>query len=121
MHLKNDQKTKLWERKSSHGKFLQQYHSESPHVREYKSGLLGFWIPQREIRIPDSKAQDSGFHKKNFPDSEIRIPLHGAIQKSTKHRGEKTIHLTCEVTQAHCLTFSQFSIKDNWGLKQRRF
>ena len=45
-------------------------------------------IPDSHTRIPDSKAQDSGFHKqkiskipdskcKNFPDSGIRIPLRG--------------------------------------------
>ena len=38
---------------------------------------LGFWIPiVRGFRVP--WAQDSGFHKKKFPDSGIRIPLHGA-------------------------------------------
>ena len=69
---------------------------------------LGFWIPRCEFRIPgtgfqflsvelefwipivsgipdslscipDSKAQDSGFHQKKFPDSEILIPLYGVI------------------------------------------
>ena len=46
---------------------------------------LEFWIPiviaipDSLGCMPDSKAQDSGFHQQKFPDSEIRIPLHGAI------------------------------------------
>ena len=43
---------------------------------------LGFWIlivsviPDSLSCIPDSKAQDFHFHKKNFSDPRIRIPLH---------------------------------------------
>ena len=34
-------------------------------------------IPDSLCCIPDSKTQDSGFHKQKFPDSGIRILLHG--------------------------------------------
>lgn len=34
-------------------------------------------IPDSLSSIPDSKTQNSGFHKQNFPDSRIRITLHG--------------------------------------------
>ena len=77
----------------------------SPHVKEYRTVLpdsgfhamdsnnsrfwipvFGFWIPNTsgnpdsQSFIPDSKAQDSGFHKtKNFPNSGIRITL-GTVQ-----------------------------------------
>ena len=46
---------------------------------------LEFWIPiviaipDSLGCMPDSKAQDSGFHQQKFPDSEILIPLYGAI------------------------------------------
>ena len=54
-------------------------------IPDRSSLLLGSWIPivgditDSLSCIPDSKAQASGFHltSKNFPDSEIRIPLHG--------------------------------------------
>ena len=36
-------------------------------------------IPDSLSCIPDSKAQDSRFHRQKFPDSEILIPLHGVI------------------------------------------
>ena len=51
---------------------------------QYLSVDLGFWIlivswvPNSLSCIPDSKTQNSGFHKKNFPDSGMRIPLYGA-------------------------------------------
>ena len=38
-------------------------------------------IPHSLICIPDSKTQDFGFHKKNFPEFGIRIPLQGANQR----------------------------------------
>ena len=53
---------------------------------------LGFGIPvvsviPHSLRcISDSKAQDSGFHKKNFPDSGIRIPVHGENLSSHKDK-----------------------------------
>ena len=63
----------------------------------------GFWIPivSRTLDslsgIPESKAQDFRFHKENFsripdstnerfPDSGIRIPLHGATCRSFNER-----------------------------------
>ena len=63
----------------------------SNHIAYTVLDSLGFWIPPGAhglliplvIGIPDSlsciadsKAQDSGFHKQNFPG--FRIPLHGA-------------------------------------------
>ena len=53
--------------------------------------LVGFRIPTPVFRIPrpripDSTSknfQDSGFQMQNFPDSGIRIPLHGAIDSIT--------------------------------------
>ena len=52
---------------------------------QFLSVELEFWIPivsgipDSLSCIPDSKAQDSRFHQQKFPDSEILIPLHGAI------------------------------------------
>ena len=40
-------------------------------------------IPDSLSCILDSKTQDSGFHKPNFPGSRIRIPLHGATNYSS--------------------------------------
>ena len=49
--------------------------------------ILGFWIPRRGFRIPDSRYKitdlfqwnlDSRLHIKNFPDSGILILLHEA-------------------------------------------
>ena len=52
---------------------------------QYLSVELGFWIamisgiPDSLSCIPDSKTQDSGFHKQNYiQDSRFRILLHGA-------------------------------------------
>ena len=53
---------------------------------------LGFGIPIVSVIphslwcISDSKAQDSGLHKKNFPDSGIRIPVHGENLSSHKDK-----------------------------------
>ena len=61
----------------------------SPHGKVIQD-ILGFWIQRCEFRIldtgfrnscqfgtriPDSKAQDSGFHKQRFPGSGTRITL----------------------------------------------
>ena len=52
---------------------------------QFLSVELEFWIsivsgiPDSLSCFPDSKAQDSRFHQQKFPDSEILIPLHGAI------------------------------------------
>ena len=52
---------------------------------QFLSVELEFWIPivsgipDSLSCIPDSKAQDSRFHRQKFPDSEILFPLHGVI------------------------------------------
>ena len=45
--------------------------------------------------IPFCKAQDSGFHQQtDFPDSRVRIPLHGAIKEVIA--GEKLQMAYCD-------------------------
>ena len=61
----------------------------------FHSVKSGFRIPTvSQLRIPWAVIpQDSGFHKKNFPDSEIRIPLRRAIRKSTTEEKKQSISL----------------------------
>ena len=58
-------------------------------VMDFGFLVSGTWIPvsNRYSGIPDSIAQDSGFHKQNVSGNWITFQLHGTKRSSNKGRG----------------------------------
>ena len=119
---------------SSFALYLSRFREFSPYERESKTVLdsrfhavdsavpgtgfqslsmeLGFWIliisgiPDSLSCIPDSKAQHFHFHKQNFPDPRIRIPLHVWVLTGRIFKSPRTAFLVLGVG---CLFWSPAS------------